>query len=180
MPKLMTVRKSRHPAHALPHDIHVRRGAIFGQGFRFTLAGGCVALVYLTSTTLLHDALSLRFQIALAIGFLFSIVLHFSLQRLFVWRSREQFALLMHHQAARYLVLAGIQYGITAACTSQLPSLIGVTVDTVYVSTVLAVTLLNFLVFRGHIFHTRPRDTDIRDNPLADDGSTVKSWLWML
>ena len=67
---------------------------------RFALSGGTVALVYLATTTVLASVVGLPFQAALAIGFCVGLVVHFTLQRLFVWTHHEEFALPLGHQVA--------------------------------------------------------------------------------
>lgn len=126
---------------------------VFGQGVRFILAGGVVALVYLLTTTFLALVLGVPFQLALALGFCFGLAVHFTLQRSFVWMHEDDFALPLHHQAGRYLIIAGMQYGITAASTSLLPPVLGLPTETVYLITVPIVASTNFLVFRNGIFH---------------------------
>jgi putative flippase GtrA len=148
-----TAGSRRQIAHAFLRDIRSPDWGLAGQGFRFALSGTVVALVYVAVTTVLHDLFDVRFQIALAIGFVTSVSLHFTLQRLFVWRHYEKFALRAHHQAARYLGVCGVQYGLTALSTSQLPGLVGLPVEVVYLITIVAVAGVNFLVFRGRIFH---------------------------
>lgn len=128
---------------------------LLGQGARFVLAGGTVMLVYLTTTTVLADVVGLPFQVALAVGFCVGLIVHFTLQRTFVWAHEEEFALPLHHQAARYLSVAGVQYGVTAASTSLLPGALGAPTEIVYLATVAAVTATNFLVFRHGIFHPK-------------------------
>jgi putative flippase GtrA len=130
---------------------------LLGQGFRFALSGVLVALVYLTTTTTLHSVLAVPFQIALAIGFTVAVTVHFTLQRLFVWRHPDRFALPAHHQAARYLLVAGAQYGVTALSTARLPGLLGVPVEVVYVTSAVLVAAINFVVFRDRVFHPRVR-----------------------
>ena len=123
------------------------------QGFRFVLTGGFVALVYVAMTTLLSQVIGLPFEAALAIGFALAIVTHFSLQRFFVWRHPSSFALPLHHQLARYLTLAGLQYGLTAGITAVLPRALGVSPEVVYLPTVATLSTLNFLLLRSRIFH---------------------------
>lgn len=127
---------------------------------RFALSGGTVALVYLGITTMLAEVVGLPFQEALAIGFCFAIVVHFTLQRLFVWTHHEEFALPLRHQLGRYLLSAGVQYGVTAASTGLLPSALGVSAEMVYLATVAAMLGSNFLVFRYGIFHAKPEPPD--------------------
>lgn len=129
---------------------------ILRQGFRFALAGGTVALVYLTVTTLLAKVAGLPFQAALAIGFCIAIAVHFTLQRVFVWTHHEEFALPLHWQAGRYLAAAAVQYGVTAASIALLPSALGVSTELVYLATAAVVMSANFLVFRHGIFHAKP------------------------
>jgi putative flippase GtrA len=143
----------RQTAHAFIRDIRSPDWGLAGQGVRFVISGTIVAFVYVAVTTVLHDAFSLRFQVALAIGFVTSVSLHFTLQRFFVWRHYEKFALRAHHQAARYLAVCGAQYGVTALSTSQLPGLVGLPVEVVYLVTMLTVAGVNFVVFRGGVFH---------------------------
>jgi putative flippase GtrA len=127
---------------------------------RFALAGGTVALVYLTTTIVLADVVGTPFQAALAIGYCVGLMVHFTLQRVFVWTHHEEFALPLHHQAGRYLMLAAVQYGVTAASTSLLPAALGVSTEIVYLVTVVVVVSSNFLVFRHSIFHSKPATTD--------------------
>ncbi len=126
---------------------------LLGQGIRFALAGGTVAAVYLGSTTLLVLLAGMPFQAALIIGFSLGLAVHFTLQRVFVWTEHEEFALPVHHQVGRYLLLAGAQYGITAASTALLPSVVGLSTEVVYLVTALLAASINFLVLRNGIFH---------------------------
>ncbi|HEX3433939.1 MAG TPA: GtrA family protein [Solirubrobacteraceae bacterium] len=128
---------------------------LLGQGLRFALSGGTVALVYLATTTILAEAVGVAFQVALAIGFSFGLIVHFTLQRMFVWAHHEEFALPLRHQIVRYLVVALAQYGVTAASTALLPTLLGVPAEAVYLATVGIVLATNFLVFRHGIFHAK-------------------------
>jgi putative flippase GtrA len=124
-----------------------------GQGFRFLLAGGFVAGVYVGTTTLLAEVIGVPFEISLAIGFALAIITHFSLQRLYVWRHPADFALSLHHQLARYVAMAALQYGLTAAITGIVPHALGVSPEVVYLPTVVVIAVANFLIFRSRIFH---------------------------
>jgi putative flippase GtrA len=137
---------------------------LLGQGVRYGLAGGAVALVYLSTTTVLAEVVRIPFQIALAIGFFVAFVVHFTLQRLFVWSHQEEFALPLHHQAGRYLTVAGTQYGLTIASTSLLPAALGVSTEIVYLVTVAVLASTNFLVFRHGIFHADHTPSFERDH----------------
>jgi putative flippase GtrA len=153
---------SRRPGALAPLERSLRglrglrgRPGVFGQGIRFVLTGGIVALLYLGTTTILSAVVGLPFQLALAIGFATGLFAHFTLQRTFVWSHREEFALPLHHQLGRYLIVAGTQYGVTAASTALLPSVLGLPTEVVYLGTFAVTVSSNFLVFRHGIFHAQ-------------------------
>jgi len=148
-----TASSRRQLAQAFLRDVRSPEWGVLGQLFRFALSGSLVAVVYVSVTTVLHDAFAVHFQIALAIGFAVGVALHFTLQRVFVWRHHEDFALAAHRQAWRYLCVCASQYGLTALSTSQLPDLVGLPVEVVYVATMLALAAINFAIFRGGVFH---------------------------
>ncbi len=147
-----------------------QESGVLGQGARFVIAGATVMVVYLTSTTVLADVVGLPFQAALAIGYCLGLVVHFTLQRLFVWAHGEAFALAMHHQAFRYLSVAAVQYGVTAASTALLPEALGAPTELVYVVTVGVVTVTNFLVFRHGIFHAQESDEALLTGEASAEG----------
>jgi putative flippase GtrA len=149
-----TAGSRRQLALAFLRDIRSPRWGVAGQLIRFTLSGGIVATVYVSVTTVLHDAFAVPFQIALAVGFLVGLGLHFTLQRMFVWRHHDEFALAAHRQAVRYLFVCVSQYGVTALSTSQLPGLVGLPVEAVYLLTMFTIAGFNFLFFRGRVFHS--------------------------
>ncbi len=145
-------------AYPLTRALEALRGlrthpGLVGQGARYAMAGAVVTIFYVCLTSFLALVVGLPFQLALVIGFGVSLTLHFTLQRLFVWADREQFALSFHHQAGRYLIASGVQYGLTAASTSLLPPLLGLSPEAVYIAVVPLLALTNFLVFRYIVFH---------------------------
>lgn len=128
---------------------------VLGQGMRFVLAGGVVGLVYLLTTTLLAYVAGMPFQVAVAIGFCVAMVVHFTLQRMFVWIHHEEFALPLRRQAPRYLSVAGAQYAVTAASIALLPRALGLPTELVYLATAVLVPAVNFVVLRHAIFHAK-------------------------
>ncbi len=144
----------------LARSLRTPEAGVLGQGVRFALAGGTVALIYLATTTILAEVVGMPFQAALAIGFSVGLVVHFTLQRVFVWTHHEEFALSLAHQLGRYLAVAAVQYGVTAASTGLLPSALGAPTEAVYLATVAVVLSTNFLVFRHRIFHGKPTTED--------------------
>lgn len=146
----------------------LRGSGVLAQGARYALTGGTVTIVYLGSTTLLSSVVGLPFQVALAIGACIGVSVHFTLQRFFVWAHRDEYALPLRHQAVRYLVFAGVQYGLTALSTAVLPAALGLSVELVYLGTVALLVSLNFLVFRNMIFHSKDRMAGARPGEGAD------------
>jgi putative flippase GtrA len=138
-----------------PRALLAPGSGIVGQGVRFVLVGGLVALVYLVTTTLLATVGGIPFQIALAIGFCLAISVHFTLQRMFVWAHRDEFALPVARQASRYLPIVGAQYGLTVASTALLPPVLGLPTEVVYVATALLLAVGNFVIFRNGVFHAK-------------------------
>jgi putative flippase GtrA len=145
-------------AGAVADHLRSPRSGLSGQLVRFGLTGGFVTVVYLTVTTVLSQVAGLPFQLALALGFASAILLHFTLQRLFVWVNEDGFALPLRHQVGRYLLMAGAQYGVTAASTAILPGVLGVATEVVYLATMAIATTSGFLIMRFIIFHGQTGD----------------------
>lgn len=133
---------------------------IFARMIRFALAGGLVASVYVLVTLVLARVAGLPFQLALVLGYGTALTTHFALQRFFVWVHRTDFALSLGTQAGRYLTLAVAQYVVTAASTATLPDALHVATEIVYLAVTALTTVINFLLFRTHVFH--PEQVDMR------------------
>lgn len=131
-----------------------------GQGVRFVIAGGIVALIYMATTTVLADVAGIAFQVAIAIGFAAAIVAHFSFQRFFVWVHDEGFALSFRSQVRRYVLVAGVQYATTAGVTAAAPQLLDVSHTVVYLVWTVLVSAVNFLVFGRGVFHAGPVEVE--------------------
>lgn len=127
---------------------------VAGQGVRFGLAGAVVAAIYLASTSVLAEVFRLDFQVALAVGFVLAIGTHFALQRRYVWVHDQGFAVPLHDQAVRYLIVAGVQYGLTALATSVLPGVLHLATELVYLCAAACLTVANFAIFRVAVFHS--------------------------
>ncbi len=143
----------RHPIVAAIAWLRSAEAGLLGQGARFAIAGGTVAVVSIAITVTLAEGVGLPFEVAFAIGFGTGIVLHFTLQRLFVWAHDDGFALAIHHQLARYLPIALGNYGLTSASIAILPHVLGVPTVYVYLGTTATFTVISFLLFRTRVFH---------------------------
>jgi putative flippase GtrA len=135
------------------HRLTGARSVLLGEGFRFGLVGLLVAGVYMATTTALANLIGIEFQVALAIGFSAAIVVHFTLQRMFVWAHRDTYALGLRAQFGRYAVMSGAQYGTAVLATSFLPSALHVSTTLVYIGWTLCGSVFSFLVLGRGIFH---------------------------
>jgi putative flippase GtrA len=105
------------------------------------------------STLAFSHVAGLAFQASLAFGFVLAVTTHFVLQRVFVWTHHGEFALPVKRQLRRYIVIAVVQYALTACVTSTLPGALGLPTDLVYVATAACVAVGNFALFRSAVFH---------------------------
>jgi putative flippase GtrA len=124
-----------------------------GPGIRYVIAGSIVAVVYLGLPVGLYDGAGVPVEAAIPIAFALAIVLHFTLQRAFVFRHITTFALSTRAQIRRYGVIAAVQYPTTAALTALLPSLLHLPQRDCFVIITLSMSLVSFTVLRTRIFH---------------------------
>src|SRR5215218_1597402 len=89
------------------------------------------------------------------IAYAISLAVHFSGQRLFVFRTHEGFELVVQHQARRYILIGAAQIGLSLIITTFVPGLIGVDERIVYVVATLALAVGSYLMLRFHVFHER-------------------------
>jgi putative flippase GtrA len=149
------LRQSPAPAHCARRSREqpdVSNDSLGGRAARFVIAGGAMAIFYLGLTSLLA-LIGMPFQAALIVSFLAAVVVHFTLQRFFVWSQRGKYALPIRRQLQRYLPLVVVQYITTAVATAILPKRVGLPVLVVYIGFTLCYSLFNFLFFRGRVFH---------------------------
>lgn len=132
---------------------------LVGPTLRYGVAGSAVAVVYLGLPLLLNGVLDVAIQIGIPTAYALAIVLHFTLQRHFVFRHVSKFALSGREQAGRYVVVAAIQYPVTALSTALLPGVVGLSEPQTYICTALAISISFYLVLRSHVFHPKEEDT---------------------
>ena len=123
------------------------------QALRFALAGAVVMLTYVGLTLLFSGVAGIPIQVAIAVAYVLAVMLHFALQRTFVFRYELGFALTTGSQVRRYVVIGVVQYTVTAATTTALPSVLGASEQVVYVATVLVISACTFLFLRHRVFH---------------------------
>jgi putative flippase GtrA len=139
-----------------PRQSSAATADLVAHGVRYGLAGACVAVVYVGLTLLLSGPLGVPIQAAILVALVVAVVVHFCFQRFFVFRGAP-FALSVRDQAGRYLVITAVQYALTAATTTFLPGLLGVSEQVVYLGTVITISTTGFVVLRTHVFHAHRR-----------------------
>jgi putative flippase GtrA len=129
---------------------------------RYAISGTIVAVFYLGMPILINAELGIPLEACLPVVYVIAVMLQFTLQRLFVFRHVSEFALSIRRQVLWYVVIAAIQYPLSALATAFLPSLLGVPERAVYVVATLTIAFLTFLFLRGNVFHSHddPAMTD--------------------
>jgi putative flippase GtrA len=128
-------------------------GFINAETLRYIIGGSFTTIWYVGSTLVLSGPLDVPIQLAIPFGYVTALLMHFTLQRTFVFKREEGFALETRHQLRRYLTTAFIQYSLAAICTATLPSLLHARERLVYAVTALTLAAFTFLVLRSHVFH---------------------------
>jgi putative flippase GtrA len=116
---------------------------------RYAISGAIVTGFYLGAPLLLNDALGLPLQMAIPIAFVIAATLQFNLQRRFVFRHVEQFALSVRAQIVWYVTVGSIQYPVTALGTLIGPKLTGLSDRLSFLATSLTFSVVFFLFIRG-------------------------------
>lgn len=127
---------------------------LVGSTLRYAIAGAIVGVFILVTPLLLNKVLGVPIEAAIPVAYVAALTLHFNLQRFFVFRHVDEFALQTHQQVMRYLAVAAVQYPTIAIATAVLPGLLGIPQPIAYVVTVLTVSATSFfLVLRRRVFH---------------------------
>ncbi len=129
------------------------RMKVFAQPLRFVSVGAFTAAVYLGGTLLLNGALGVPIQISIAVAYALSLILHFTLQRLVVFNHGDSYALMTHHQAMRYLLVAACLYAFTAIGTAVIPEFTSLSARVAYVLAALTSMVISFTTLRAWVFH---------------------------
>jgi len=140
------------PSPASRIDPRLRR-----QAPRFVAVGASVAIIYAGLTALLAGPFGLPVQAAVAVGYGVGVVANFTLHRSVTFASEDGYDLHIAGQIIRFLALALLQYGVTAAAIAWLPGLLGLPEIVVWGCVVVTFALANFVALRLTAF--RPART---------------------
>lgn len=135
------------------------RNLLHAQFTRFALTGTVVAAVYLAVTTALAVLADAPTQLAVVVGYVCSLAVHFTANRRFVFASSAGYALHLSAQGSRYLVVVLSSYGCTAllvalAKRTDLPELL------VALGVPVLFAAVTFVTLRGWVFRAHPAEAD--------------------
>jgi putative flippase GtrA len=120
---------------------------------RYGISGAVVAAVYLGMPIVVSDAFGWPLQAMIPVALVVATTLQFTLQRIFVFRHVDEFALSVRAQVMFYVIVGSIQYPAIALGTFLLPRLFGISDRVAFVATSLAFSLFFFLFIRRRVFH---------------------------
>jgi putative flippase GtrA len=137
------------------------RGGVFArlghpvaaQLVRYAFAGAATAAIGTTTVLLLSGVAGLGIQLAILCSYPLILIVHFALQRFFVFVDRETYTLAVTVQLRRYLVVSAGHYGCVAAGTALLVRLAGLDDQVAYVITILTMPIVMFVALRLGVFH---------------------------
>lgn len=131
----------------------IAKHPVTGQMMRYGISGAVVAAVYLGMPIAVSDAFGWPLQAMIPVAFVLAATLQFTLQRIFVFRHVDEFALSVRAQVMLYVIVGSIQYPATALGTFLLPKLFGMPDRVAFITTSLAFSLFFFLFIRRRVFH---------------------------
>lgn len=126
------------------------------QILRYAIAGSASAMLYVGVTLAASGPLGVPIQLAILVAYVIAVIVNFLLQRHFVFGHTDDFVLPARRQALYYVFVGIIVVGGSAAATTWLPDLLGVSEHAVYIGTVVVTPLLTYTVFRFRVFRAAP------------------------
>ena len=120
---------------------------------RYVVSALVVGVAYLGLPLLLSGPGGLPLQAVIPVALVIACVLHYLLQRHFVFADRATYTLSAGRQAQAYVPIVLAQYCVIAASTGALPSLLHADEQLVYAATVCVVSAATFLILRSYVFH---------------------------
>jgi putative flippase GtrA len=118
---------------------------------RFVLSGSAVATCQFTTMPLLVAA-GVSDQLAVAGAYFSALVLHFTLNREFVFATDSGYALHLTAQGVRYVSIAFTSYVVTSTAVALLPGPLDATPLAVFYGASLVAAALSFVVLRRWVF----------------------------
>jgi putative flippase GtrA len=136
----------------MPSVSALRRHPTTQRLVRFGLSAVAVQGVYAVLMAVFLLALDLPRQVALAISFTGALVVHFALNRQFVFAPADGYAHGLTSHGRRYLVAAAAGYGLTALGLALLPEALGIAPYLAWLLVTGTIGALNFLLLGRVVF----------------------------
>jgi len=122
---------------------------------KFLLTGAVVGGTHLGLVTV-AVLLGVPIQIALAASFIIALLMHFTLNRQWVFAAESGYALHFTRQGLRYVVVAAVSYAGTATSVALLPSLLGLPELAVFFLATCAMASVSFVALNFWVFRAAP------------------------
>lgn len=119
---------------------------------RFALSGVAVQGVYAALMAVLLLGVDLPRQVALVVAYLGALIVHFTLNRQFVFAPGDGYAHGLSSHGKRYVLTAIVVYGITASGLAVLPEALGLAPYLVWLLVTMVIAVLNFLLLGRFVF----------------------------
>ena len=113
---------------------------------RFVLSGIVVQGTYAALMAVLLLGVDLPRQPALAVAYAGALIVHFTLNRQFVFAPGDGYAHGLSSHGTRYVLTAVVVYGITALGLAVLPGALGLAPYLVWLLVTMVIAVLNFLL----------------------------------
>ena len=138
-----------------------RLEAFAGRPARFVFSGTVVAACQFTAMTLFVSVAGLPAQVSLVLAYALALALHFTLNRQFVFASRQGYALHLSAQGRRYVLVALLSYAVTAAAVAVVPPLLNTSPLVAFYAAAAAQAVIVFLLLRHWVFRSAS-DLEVR------------------
>jgi putative flippase GtrA len=119
---------------------------------RFALSGVAVQGAYAALMAGLLLGVGLPRQLALALSYAGALIVHFTLNRQFVFASGDGYAHGLGSHGTRYALTAVVVYGITALGLAVLPAALGLTPYLAWLLVTMVIAVLNFALLGRFVF----------------------------
>jgi putative flippase GtrA len=119
---------------------------------RFALSGLAVQGAYAALMAVFLLGIALPRQLALVLAYAGALIVHFTLNRQFVFAPSDGYAHGLSSHGKRYLITAVVVYGVTALGLAVLPSALGVAPYLAWLLVTMTIGVLNFLLLGRFVF----------------------------
>lgn len=134
------------------HAVALRQHPAAQRLGRFALSAITVQVVYATLMAIFLLGLHLPRQTALAMGYTIALIVHFTLNRQFVFAPAGGYTRSLTGHGGRYLASAVLVYGITALGLALVPGPLGVSPFIAWLLLATTVGALNFVLLGRFVF----------------------------